>query len=107
MPRTTEKKYFTSLLIWRQNHSKLCQQNFAGSLTLELSPEKPNLSLGAQISSHRVSKQPQQEGTKYQLWQEIDIKMSWQCGYNKRFCCKESKKSLWSHSQELGLSRAL
>ena len=27
-----EEKYFTSLLIWRQNHSKLCEQNSAGSL---------------------------------------------------------------------------
>ena len=42
----------------------------------KLSPEKPNLSLGSQISSHRVSKQPQQEGRKSQIRQEVYLKMS-------------------------------
>ena len=55
-------------------------QNCASKISQEvwqLSPEKPNLSLGAQISNHRVSKQPQQEGRKSQIWQEVDCKMSW------------------------------
>ena len=42
MPWIREEKYFASLLIWRQNYSKLCKQNFVGSLTKQLSPEKPN-----------------------------------------------------------------
>ena len=61
---TREEKYFASRLIWRQNYSKLCKKNFTGSLTEHLSPEKPNLTLGTQISSHSVSKQPQQVGRK-------------------------------------------
>ena len=107
MPLTWKEKYFMSQLIWRQNHSKLCKQNFIGSLTEQLSPEKPNLSLGIQILSHRVSKQPQQEARKFQIWQEVDCKMSWQCGWGKRFCQKEFEKSLQRLSQELGLSHAL
>ena len=50
------KKHFASLLIWRQNRPELCKQSFVRSLTLKSYPEKPNLSLGTQISSHRVSK---------------------------------------------------
>ena len=45
MPGTCDEKYFASRLIWRQNHSKLCKQNFAGSLALQLFSEKLNLSL--------------------------------------------------------------
>ena len=56
MPWTREEKYVASLRIWRQNHSKLCKQNFAGCLALTIIPEKPNLSLNLQISSQRVSK---------------------------------------------------
>ena len=33
MPWTREKKKFLSLLIWRQNPSKLSKQNFAGGIT--------------------------------------------------------------------------
>ena len=61
MPWTEDEKYFVSLLIWRKkNHSKL-QTKFAGNLTQQLSPEKPNLSSNKQIPSPRVSKQPQQK----------------------------------------------
>ena len=56
-------------------------QNGASKISQEvqlqqLSPEKPNLSLDTQISSHRISKQPQQEVSNTQIWQETDCKMS-------------------------------
>ena len=92
MPWTIEEKYFASLIIWGQNHSKQCKQHFAGSLTSTIIPEKPNLSLGRQISSHKVSKQLQLEGRKFQIWQVIDSKMSWQCGCVERFSQKEPEK---------------
>ena len=129
-------KYFASLLIWRQNlsklyrqersnilrhylfgdknHSKLYRQersnilrhylfgdkifqNCTGKILQEvlfsqLSPEKPNLSLNTQISSYKVSKPPQQEGRKSEIWQEVDSKISWQCECGARFCQKESEK---------------
>ena len=44
-----------------------------------------------QISSHRSSKQPQLKGRQSQIWQEVDSKISWQCGYGERFCPEESK----------------
>ena len=91
-PWTRKEKYFASLLIWRQNHSKLCKQNFAGILTQQLSPEKPHLSLGTQISSHL---------------QDVICKMSGQCRCSERFCRKESEKVPLKMFQELGLSRAL
>ena len=92
MPWTREEKYFALLLIWIQNHLKLRKQKFAGSLTLTTIPQKkPNLSLGTQILSHRVSKQPKQEGRKSQIWQEDDYKMSWQCGWGERLCREESE----------------
>ena len=119
MPWTREEKYFVSL-IWRQDHSKLCKQDFTANLTSQLSPEKPHLSLGTQISGLRVSKQPQQEG---QIWQEVDCKISYQCGSRSGMKLtarspinvdpvKDSvgmslKKSLQRHFQKLGLSRAL
>ena len=73
MPWTRERKYFASF-ICRQNHSKVCQQHFAGSFTIF--PGRPNLSLGTQISSHRVRKQPQLEDRKSKIWQEVDYNMS-------------------------------
>ena len=95
------KKNFASLLIWRQNLSKLCKQNFAGSLTLlNLSPQKPSLSLGTQISSHRVSKHPQLEGRKSQIWQEVDSNVD----VVRDSVRRSLKKSLQRCSQELGLS---
>ena len=39
MPWTKKEKYFASLLL-KQNHLKLCKQNFAGSLTLTIIPRK-------------------------------------------------------------------
>ena len=70
---------------------KMYKQNFARCLTLEFSQEKPNLSMSTQFSCHRISKQPQQDGRKTQIWQEEDCKMSWQCGCAERFRKKESK----------------
>ena len=51
---------------------------FSGSLRQNLSPHShpPNLSLDTQISSHRISKQPQREVSNTQVWQETDCKMS-------------------------------
>ena len=34
MSWTREEKYFASQLIWKENYSKLCKQNFAGSLAI-------------------------------------------------------------------------
>ena len=45
MPWTREEKYFASLLIRRQNHSKLCKQNFAGSL-ISIIPRKAKFIVG-------------------------------------------------------------
>ena len=39
-------KYLTSQLFWRENHSKLCKQNFAGSLTLIYIPRKCKFIVG-------------------------------------------------------------
>ena len=61
-------------------------------LTLTIIPTEPKLSLDTQISSHRISKQPQQEVRKSLIWQEVDCKMSWQCGWGERFCWKEFEK---------------
>ena len=36
VPWTREETYLASLLIRRQNHSKLCKQKFAGGLTLTI-----------------------------------------------------------------------
>ena len=52
----------------------------------------PQKSLGTQISNHKASKQPQQEGRKSPRWQENDCKISWQSGCSERFCRKESEK---------------
>ena len=60
----------------------------------------------SQISSHRVSKQPQQGGRKSQIKQEVDCKMSWQCACGERFCRKESKKVPPKPSKGFGVSRA-
>ena len=92
MPWTREEKDFASLLIQRQNHSKVYKQNFVGSLTWQLFLEKPNLSFGTLISMDSVSKQPQQEGRKSQNGQEVDCKISWQHRCGERFCRKESEK---------------
>ena len=45
MPWIREEKYFASL-IWRQNHSKLCKQNSAGSLTLTIIFRKAKFIVG-------------------------------------------------------------
>ena len=36
-------KYFVSLLIWRQNHSKLCKQNFSRKINLNNYPQKSQM----------------------------------------------------------------
>ena len=36
MPWTREKKYFASLLIWKQNHSKLSKQNSLDKFSFNL-----------------------------------------------------------------------
>ena len=38
-----KEKYFGSLLIWRLNHQKLCQQNFTGSLTSTIIAKKSQI----------------------------------------------------------------
>ena len=43
---------------------KTVQAKFCRKFNLTIIPENPNLSLGTQISSQKVSKQPQQEGKK-------------------------------------------
>ena len=67
------KTYFASL---EKNHSKLYKQDFAESLTWPLSPEKQNLSLSTQISSHRVSKRSQQRP------------VSWACRIRRLYLCR-------------------
>ena len=56
-----------------------------------------------QISSHRVSKQLQQEDRKSQIWQEVDCKiwMQWEILLEG-----DQKSPFERHSQEFGLSRA-
>ena len=46
---------------------KTVQAKFCRTFNLTITPEKPNLSLGTQISSHWVSKQPHQESRKSQI----------------------------------------
>ena len=42
---------------WTKEEKIFCvKQNFTRSFTEQLSPEKTNLSLGTQVSSHRVNK---------------------------------------------------
>ena len=86
------KKYFVSLIIWWQDHLKLCKENLAGRLNWQLYLEKTRLSLDKQISSQRVSKQPSQEGRKSQVLQDVGNKISRQCRCGERFCRKESEK---------------
>ena len=43
---TREEKYFASLLIWRQNHTKLCKQNFTGSFNSTITPWKAKFIAG-------------------------------------------------------------
>ena len=76
MPRTKEENIFCITTYLETKQFKTIKQNSAESLTSQLFPEKPILSLGSQISSHRVSKQSQQEGRKPQIWQEVDYKTS-------------------------------
>ena len=71
---------------WTKDEKILCHYLFGDEITqngaskisqeVQLSPEKPNLSLGTKISSHWLSKQPQQEGRNTQFWQEADCKIS-------------------------------
>ena len=93
---TRQEKYFALLFIWRQNHSKLCKQNFVGSLTKQLSLEKPNLFLGTQwTTSTNRQKIPDLAGS----WLQ-DILTMW---IRWEIISEGVRKSL---SVELGLSRA-
>ena len=45
MPWTKEEQKFLSLLIWRENHSKRCKQNFTGS-SINNYPQKAKFIVG-------------------------------------------------------------
>ena len=106
MPWTREEKYFASLIIWRQNHSKLRKQTFVESLNLTIIPWKPNLSSGRQISRHRTSKKPHQEVRKSQIWQGVDCRCPDNVDAVRDSVGKSPKKFFRRRSQELGLSCA-
>ena len=76
MPWTEEKNILHHYLfgneIIQNGVSKISQE----VQLQQLSPEESNLSLGTQISSHRILKQPQQEGRNIQIWQEAYCKIS-------------------------------
>ena len=92
MPWTIEKLFYPTTYL-ETKIIRNCASKISQELKIfQLSQQKPNLLLGTQISSHRVSKQPQQEGRKSQIWQHVDCKMSWQRRCNERLCCKESEK---------------
>ena len=98
MPWTREEKYFASH-ICRQNHLKLCKQNFAGSLIFTIIPRN----LGTQISSNKVSKQSQQEGRKSQLTARYpnNLDAVWDSVWRSQ---KKSPRRRWKEFGLLGAS---
>ena len=93
MPWTREEKYFASLLIWRQNHSKLCKKIFTISLTFNNYLQKSQIDrwvhkFQATGSVNNLNKKAE----KSQIWQEVDCKMSWRYEFCESFCRKVSEK---------------
>ena len=88
---TREEKIFCVTTYLETKSFKTVQAKFSRKSNFTII-KKPKLSLSTQISSHRVSKQPQLEGRKFQIWQEVNRKMSWQYGCSERFCWKEPEK---------------
>ena len=107
MPWTREENYIESLLIWRQNHSKLWKQNFAESLTI-ISKKKSQicrwvhkfLATGSVNNLGNKAENPRSGRKSSARYHDNVETVRDSVGGNP-------KKSLRRCSQELGLSRAL
>ena len=85
------KQYFVSLLIWQQNNSKRCKQNFARRSTSTAIPREAKF-----VVRHKF----QATGSVNDLNKKVETptshqqgycKISWLNGCGERFCRKESK----------------
>ena len=100
MPTTKDEKILCITTYLETKSFKTVQAKFCRKFSFNNYPQKP------QISSHWISKQPQQEGRNTQFWQEADCKISRQCECSESETLWDSvrrspKKSTQSCSQEL------
>ena len=100
MLRTKDEKILCITTYLETKSFKTVQAKFCRKFNFNNYPPK------TQISSHWISKQPQQEGRNTQFWQEADCKISRQCECSESETQRDSvrrspKKSTQSCSQEL------
>ena len=103
MPWTRVGKYFASILIWRQDHSKL-QAKFRN---LTIIPKKPNLSLVTYISRSRSVNNLDKKAENLRSGRKLTTRCPDYVDKVRDSVGKSPKNSLRQRSQELSLSRAL
>ena len=107
MPWIREEKYFPSLLIWRQNHSKLCKQNFAGSLTSTIIQKSQIYRWVYKIQTTRLVNNLNKIAENPKSGRKLTARCPDNVDAVKDSVGRNPKKSLRWGFKELGLSRAL
>ena len=94
--------------LYREKIFQNCASKISEQVWLsQLSPEKPKLSLGTRISSHKFSKRPQEEGKKSRFGRKLTAGCPDNVDVVGDSTGMSPKKFPRIRSQELGLSRIL